>query len=121
MDLLLNIDPVTPQHNLKGLRHLYDTVESQVRSLKALGVSADSYGSILSSVFVNKLPEEIRLIVRSPEVRVRSPEVLILSPTHTHTQVLILNSYSSARTRQGQEPRSAHTVTNHTLQVLAGQ
>ena len=50
MDLLLNIDPVTSQHNLKGLRHLYDTVESQVRSLKALGVSADSYGSILSSV-----------------------------------------------------------------------
>ena len=63
MDLLLNIDPVTSQHNLKGLRHLYDTVESQVRSLKALGVSADSYGSILSSVFVNKLPGELRLIV----------------------------------------------------------
>ena len=63
MDLLLNIDPVTSQHNLKGLWHLYDTVESQVRSLKALGVSADSYGSILSSVFVNKLPEELRLIV----------------------------------------------------------
>ena len=59
----MNIDPVTSQHNLKGLRHLYDTVESQVRSLKALGVSANSYGSILSSVFVNKLPGELRLIV----------------------------------------------------------
>ena len=63
MDLLLNINPVTSQHNLKGLRHLYDTVESQVRSLNALGVSADTYGSILSSVFVNKLPKELRLIV----------------------------------------------------------
>lgn len=63
MDLLLNIEPITFQHNLKGLRHLYDTVESQVRSLKALGVSADSYGSVLSSVFMNKLPEELRLII----------------------------------------------------------
>ena len=63
MDLLLNIESVTFQHNLKGLRHLYDTVESQVRSLKALGVSEDSYGSMLSSVFMNKLPEELRLII----------------------------------------------------------
>ena len=63
MDLLLNIEPITFQHNLKGLRHLYDTVESQVRSLKALGVSADSYGSMLSSVFMNKLPKELRLII----------------------------------------------------------
>ena len=38
MDLLMNIDPVTSQHNLKGLRHLYDTVESQVRSLRSFGV-----------------------------------------------------------------------------------
>lgn len=42
---------------------IYDTNESQVCSLKALGVSADSYGSILSLVFMNKLPEELRLII----------------------------------------------------------
>ena len=59
----MNIEPITFQQNLKGLRHLYDTVESQVRSLKALGVSADSYGSMLSSVFMNKLYEELRLII----------------------------------------------------------
>ena len=59
----MNIDPVTSQHNLKGLRHLYDTVESQVRSLRSLGVSVDSYGSLFSSVFVNKLLQELRLII----------------------------------------------------------
>ena len=59
----MNIDPVTSQHNLKGLRHLYDTVESQVPSLKSLGVTADSYGSLFSSVFVNKLPQELRLTI----------------------------------------------------------
>ena len=60
----MNIDPVTSQHNLKGLHHLYDTVESQVRSLRSLGAAADSYGGLFSSVFVNKLPQELRLIIR---------------------------------------------------------
>ena len=49
------------QHN--RCRPIYDTVEAQVRSLRALEVSADSYGSILSSVFMYKLPKELRLIV----------------------------------------------------------
>ena len=63
MENLLGIDAITSQHNLKGLRHLYDTVESQVRSLRSLGVPAASYGSLLSSVLMNKLPQELRLIV----------------------------------------------------------
>ena len=63
MDILLNADPVTSQHNLKGLRHLYDIVEAHVRSLKSLGVSSDSYGSLLSSVLLSKLPQELRLII----------------------------------------------------------
>ena len=44
MDVLLNIDAVASTHSLKGLRHLYDVVESQVRGLKSLGVLAESYG-----------------------------------------------------------------------------
>ena len=59
MENLLGIDAITSQHNLNGLRHLYDTVESQVRGLRSLGVPAAS----LSSVLMNKLPQELRLIV----------------------------------------------------------
>ena len=33
------------------------------RGLKSLGVSAESYGSLLVSVLLNKLPQELRLIV----------------------------------------------------------
>lgn len=62
MDILLNVEAVMSQHNLKGLRHLYDLIESHVQSLKLLGVSPDSYGTLLSSVLLNKLPSEIRLI-----------------------------------------------------------
>ena len=43
-------------------------VESQVRGLSALGVPPDSYGSLLSSVLINKLPQELRIIL-SREVR----------------------------------------------------
>ena len=63
MEQLLNIDGVASQQDVKGLRQLYDVVESNVRSLKSLGVKADSYGSLLSSVLMTKLPSELRLIV----------------------------------------------------------
>ena len=58
----MNVEAVTSQHNLKGLRHLYNLIESHVRSLKSLRVSPDSYGTLLSSVLLNKLPSEIQLI-----------------------------------------------------------
>jgi len=35
----------------------------QVRSLKSLGVAAESYGGLLTSVLMNKLPQELRLIL----------------------------------------------------------
>ena len=40
-------------------RHLYDLVKSQVRGLRALGVPPESYGSLLSSVLINKLPQDL--------------------------------------------------------------
>ena len=63
MDLLINIDQVSSANHVAALRRLYDQVESNVRSLSALGVSCDSYGSLLSSVLVKKLPPELRLLI----------------------------------------------------------
>ena len=63
MEILLNLEPVTSNHNLRGLRRLYDQIESHVRALKALGVTSDAYGTLLSSVLMNKLPSELRLVV----------------------------------------------------------
>ena len=63
MDLLLNLDAVTSHNDLKGLRKLYDVVESNVRGLRALGVQSSSYGGLLSPVLISKLPTELRLIV----------------------------------------------------------
>ena len=61
--ILLSLEPVTSQHKLRELRQLFDLVEAQVRGLKSLGVESASYGSLLTSVLLQKLPHELRLIV----------------------------------------------------------
>ena len=63
MDTLLELEPVTSSTNIKALRRLYDQIEFQVRSLKSLEVPLDSYGNLLSSLFMNRLPQEFRLLV----------------------------------------------------------
>ena len=63
MDTLLELESVTSSTNTKALRRWYDQVEFQVRSLKSLEVPLDSYGNLLSSLFMNRLPQELRLIV----------------------------------------------------------
>ena len=63
MDALLNVTTVSSHLDIRALRKLLDTVEAHIRGLRALGVSADSYGGLLSSLLVNKLPSEIRLII----------------------------------------------------------
>ena len=63
MEILLNINSVNSSQNIEKLRQLYDTLESHVRSLKSLGVPSSSYGSLLSSIIMNKLPQDLRLVV----------------------------------------------------------
>jgi hypothetical protein len=63
MEILLNVEAVESQHDLKGLCHRFDLIESHIHGLKSLGVASDSYGTLLSSVLLSKLPHELRLIV----------------------------------------------------------
>ena len=63
MESLLNVTGIHSQHDIRGLRKLYDSVESHVQGLKALGVAAQTYGGLFTSVLVNKLPPELRLLV----------------------------------------------------------
>jgi hypothetical protein len=63
MESLLSINAVTCDTHLRDLRRLYDQSEANIRSLKALGVEPGSYGAMLSSVLLNKLPPDLRLIV----------------------------------------------------------
>lgn len=63
MELLLNVDAVSSDQNLRSLRRLYDTIESHIRSLKSLVMDSTSYGALLCPVLLNKLPPDIRLII----------------------------------------------------------
>ena len=63
MDALMCLAAVTSPNDLKSLRGLYDGVELHTRSLKSLGVDPDSYGELLTSVLMNKLPHGLQLLV----------------------------------------------------------
>jgi len=54
---------ITADNHLRDLRRLFDQAEANIRSLRALGVEPESYGTMLSSVLLSKLPPELRLIV----------------------------------------------------------
>ena len=56
MEALLNVTAVTSDRHLRDLRRLYDQSEANIRSLKALGINNDSYGAMLSSVLLSRLP-----------------------------------------------------------------
>ena len=61
MDNLMSLEPVASEHHLLDLRRLYDRTESSIRSLKTLGVRAESYGALFIQVFMKRLPSELRL------------------------------------------------------------
>lgn len=63
MEVLMGVEAVMSDTNLKAFRRLYDTIEAQVRGLKSMGVTSETYGGLLSSAMLSKIPPEIRLIL----------------------------------------------------------
>ena len=56
----------TPSNTASSLRQLYDTVETHIRGLESLGKSKDTYGDLLVSLILGRLPTPvIRNITRS--------------------------------------------------------
>ncbi|KAK3748158.1 hypothetical protein QZH41_006187 [Actinostola sp. cb2023] len=52
-----------PSSETTSLRIFYDTCEANIRGLEALGVTTDSYGSLLIPILLKKLPESIRCAI----------------------------------------------------------
>ena len=53
--------PVVHNNDTVKLRGLYDKTETNLRSLKTIGIQVDTYGCILVPMLKNKLPKEIIL------------------------------------------------------------
>ena len=64
MEALLRLKPVTALADIKGLHAVLEKVEIQVRGLQNHGIESDQNGALLIPIFMEKLPEELRLIVR---------------------------------------------------------
>ena len=61
MKKFVSLNNVKSVHDVKGLRNLFDTVESSIRNLKTLKVEVNSYGSLLVPLLNAKLPKELSL------------------------------------------------------------
>ena len=58
MDALLNIS--APSHNLASLKSFYNTININIRALSSLDQPPESYGTLLTSVILNKLAPETK-------------------------------------------------------------
>ncbi|XP_065680602.1 uncharacterized protein LOC136094543 [Hydra vulgaris] len=63
MKKLLKLDRLNNIKNVNLLRKLLDTIEIQIRSLENIGIDSSMYGSILVPITLDKLPEELNLII----------------------------------------------------------
>ncbi len=63
MEKIMNMDPVTSSNDVKKIRDLFDTIEVHVRNLGSLNVDTSQYGSVLVTVIMAKLPNDIRLLI----------------------------------------------------------
>ena len=61
MKKFVSLNNVKSVHDVKGLRKLFDTVESSIRNLKTLKVEVNSYGSLLVPLLNVKLSKELSL------------------------------------------------------------
>lgn len=62
MSKLLNLTPVKRSSDVAALRKLYDECEIQIRSLKSLGMSSDTYGCLPCPVLLQLIPDDLVLI-----------------------------------------------------------
>ena len=58
MEALLSLP--SPTDHLSSLRLFYDSIETHIRGLEALGKTTETYGDILVPIIQNKLPNEIK-------------------------------------------------------------
>ena len=65
MESLLKLKPVNAMSDIEGIRAVLDRMEIQVRGLQSLGVDSAQYGALLIPIFMEKLPDELKLIVSS--------------------------------------------------------
>lgn len=60
---LLSLPTISSSEDIVKLRDLYNKMETSVRNLQSLDVEKEKYGSLLVSIVMTKLPNDITLII----------------------------------------------------------
>ena len=55
--------PKVRNNDIHGLRKLYDYIESNIRNLLSPGIETSTHGTLIATLILEKLPQEIKLIV----------------------------------------------------------
>nr|XP_047142928.1 uncharacterized protein LOC124817159 [Hydra vulgaris] len=63
MKSLLSLERVQSINNISSLRRIHDNIEVQIRSLENLGIDSTMYGPLLIPIIMQKIPEELNLII----------------------------------------------------------
>ena len=63
MQQFVSLPVIKSVNDVKGLRKLYEKVESSIRNLKTLDVDPSSYGNLLVPLINAKLPNGLRLLI----------------------------------------------------------
>ncbi|XP_066929877.1 uncharacterized protein [Clytia hemisphaerica] len=63
MNRIIELESVCDISEVKELRKLYDSVETEIRNLESLSMKHDEYGPLLVPLLINKVPNELKLIL----------------------------------------------------------
>ena len=63
MDAILKLPNISAADDTKGVRKVYDRLETHIRSLQALGIDSEQFGPLLVPVLLDRLPAELSLII----------------------------------------------------------
>ena len=63
MNSLIKLPSVTTMSDIRKVRSVFYQIESRVRGLQGLEVTSESYGNLLIQIMLNKIPEELKLII----------------------------------------------------------
>ena len=59
---MVKIPKVTDMNDVTTLRTIYDKLDTNIRNFKDLSVETASYGSLLTSIIVERVPTELRSV-----------------------------------------------------------
>ena len=62
LDTLVDLPKIDSADDLRKLRTLFDKKEAVVRTLTGIGVSMESYGTLLTPIIMKKIPTDLRLM-----------------------------------------------------------